>query len=173
VFPEGFDPVTFGLTLMPSPLADFDANDALDVADIDLLQFRIRYGYVSPSWLTSTLFDLNSDNAIDSPDVNLWVKDIKHTWFGDVNLDGEFNNRDFVQVFQSGQYEDEVAGNSTWSTGDCNTDGDFTTSDLIVAFQDGGYEAGPRAVVAEVPEPSGLTLLATGLCGFLRNRRVR
>ena len=35
------------------------------------------------------------------------------TWFGDVNLDGEFSSTDLVQVFQTGEYEDGIAGSST------------------------------------------------------------
>ncbi len=42
VFPEGFDPAASGLTLLPSPAGDFEANDILDAADIDLLVTKIR-----------------------------------------------------------------------------------------------------------------------------------
>ncbi len=70
------------------------------------------------------------------------VHALNKSYLGVVQLDGEFNSVDLVDVFQAGQYEDGIAGNSIWSTGDWNGDGDFTTSDLVVAFQDGGYEAG-------------------------------
>jgi hypothetical protein len=73
-------------------------------------------------------------------------------------LDGEFNSSDLVQVFQALEYEDDIAGNSTWGSGDWNADGDFTTGDLIVAFQDGGYEKGAFVTVQSVPEPSALAL---------------
>ena len=33
---------------------------------------------------------------------------------GDANRDGRFDSVDFVQVFQAGEYEDGIAGNSTW-----------------------------------------------------------
>ena len=44
-------------------------------------------------------------------------------------------------LFQFGEYEDGVDGNSLWSEGDWNCDGDFSTSDLVYAFQKGSYTA--------------------------------
>jgi hypothetical protein len=61
---------------------------------------------------------------------------------GDANLDGLFNSSDLVAVFQAGQYEDGVIGNSNWSTGDWNCDQEFDTGDLVLAFQAGIYELG-------------------------------
>jgi hypothetical protein len=60
---------------------------------------------------------------------------------GDSNHDGIFNSSDIVAVFQAGEYEDLISGNSTFEEGDWNQDGDFTTSDLVFAFQRGSYEA--------------------------------
>jgi hypothetical protein len=178
-FPAGFDPVAKGLTRMPSPVGDFDANDKLDVADIDMLQSRIRWYRFdrtfpqTQSWLPDAMFDLDSIHNVTQDDLAVWVKDVKRTWFGDANLDGEFNSTDLVAVFQSGQYEDEMNLNSSWSTGDWDTDGQFNSSDLVVAFQDGGYEVGRRTGVAAVPEPSGITLLVLACCSFLWIRTIR
>ena len=44
--------------------------------------------------LPAAMFDLNSDSYIDLEDHRIWVKDIKHTWYGDADLDGEFNSSD-------------------------------------------------------------------------------
>ena len=88
------------------------------------------------------MFDLNSDRTVDQADYRIWVKDLRQTWFGDANLDGEFNSGDLVAVFQAGEYEDVEEYNSGWATGDWNGDGVFDSSDLVVAFQDGGYEKG-------------------------------
>lgn len=60
---------------------------------------------------------------------------------GDVNHDGVFNSSDFVLLFQNGEYEDGIPGNSTFDEGDWNGDGDFTTADFVVAFQAGTYQA--------------------------------
>ena len=73
---------------------------------------------------------------------------------GDANQDGAFDSQDLVRVFQSGEFEDHVAHNSTWSEGDWDGDGDFTTSDLVRAFQAGGYRSGSQASLAARPEAS-------------------
>lgn len=58
---------------------------------------------------------------------------------GDANHDGRFDSADLIQIFQFGQYEDSVIGNSTWDSGDWNGDGDFDSADLVAAFQAGTY----------------------------------
>ncbi len=60
---------------------------------------------------------------------------------GDVNRDGRFDSSDLVAVFEAGEYEDDLAENSTWIDGDWNGDGDFTSDDVILAFQQGKYVA--------------------------------
>jgi uncharacterized protein YjbI with pentapeptide repeats len=179
VFPAEFDPIASGLTQMLSPLGDFNANDVLDVADIEMLEQRIRRSLL-PSWLPDAMFDVNSDGSVDQDDMRGWVMNLKHTWLGDANLDGEFDSADLVLVFEAGQYETTerfswggIANPATWSTGDWNTDGEFTSSDLVLAFQDGGYEAGPRATVVAVPEPGGFFPPIVGLCGLLSVACVR
>ena len=73
---------------------------------------------------------------------------------GDANRDGLFNSSDLVQVFQRGEYEDQIEGNSTWEDGDWNGDGDFTTADLVLAFQSGGYQAAASLHASEVDDVS-------------------
>jgi hypothetical protein len=138
---------------------DFDATGELTVEDFDLLSERVRAGTHRRG------FDLNADRLVDQADRQIWVHDLKGTYFGDANLDGEFNSSDLVLVFGAGEYEDDVAGNSSWATGDWNGDGEFTSIDLVTAFQDGGYAAGPR--VAAVPEPSTALLLVLGFVAVL------
>ena len=58
---------------------------------------------------------------------------------GDANLDGVFDSSDLVQMFQAGEYENDVAGDSVWADGDFNGDGEFDSSDLVLAFQAGTY----------------------------------
>jgi uncharacterized protein YjbI with pentapeptide repeats len=171
VFPGGFDPASLGLTYLQSLRGDLDGNGELTGSDVDLLSQRLR----DPGFMDwqSSLFDLNGDSTIDRRDLETWVDDVRATWFGDANLDGEFNSTDLIQVFQAGQYEDSFEDNSSWATGDWDADGDFTTSDLVAAFQDGGYEHGRRAAVADTPEPASWAcwlILSLGSAGACRVR---
>ena len=110
-----------------------DVNDdgVVDADDIDLVCGGIGSA--------NTQLDLNGDGAVTSDDVELLVEGVLRTSAGDSNADGVFNSSDLIQVFNRGEYEDGIAGNSRWSDGDWNCDGDFTSADLIAAFQADTY----------------------------------
>ena len=151
---------------VPEFIGDYDGNSILDAVDLDVLSEAIRSGK------TDTQFDLNRDGSVNDGDRSTWVVDLKMTYFGDANLDGEFSSSDLVSVFTVGKYETgEDAG---WSEGDWNGDGLFGSSDFVAAFADSGYEKGRRNPA--VPEPSGVTLILVGLTTFAlvrcRARRV-
>jgi hypothetical protein len=141
---------------------DFDGNGTLDATDIDLLSTEVRSGTNDPA------YDLNADQLVDDLDQTVWVETLRKTYFGDSNLDREFNTADLVQVFQAGVYEDTIDGNAGWESGDWNGDADFNSRDLVLAFQSGGYEIGPRP--AAVPEPSASLLLLIGIAMAVRRR---
>ncbi|MCA9199734.1 MAG: hypothetical protein KDA87_19475, partial [Planctomycetales bacterium] len=84
--------------------------------------------------------------------VNSTLGSVLVTAAGDANLDGVFDSSDLVRIFQEGQYEDGIVGNSNWRSGDWNGDGEFNTSDLVTAFQLGWYERGPRRPAAAVQD---------------------
>ncbi len=178
-FPDGFDPVTASLQFRPSSDGDFHVDGILNSIDIDLLTARLL-GVSHYSWdPPHAAFDLNDDNELDHTDRLFWVRHLRHTWFGDADLNGAFNSSDFVQVFVAGNYETgwgNPRGNSylhtSWSEGDWNGDGLFDSDDFVTAFQDGGYEQGPRTDAAAVPEPGGEVLLILGLAGVMRRRRI-
>jgi uncharacterized protein YjbI with pentapeptide repeats len=185
-FPAAFNPLHEGLTFQPSPIGDFDGNDVLDVADVDLLSTYLSVWLdgvylneefhgrpFSADWLDRTMYDVNHDGRITTADQRVWVQELKQTWFGDANLDGEFNSSDLVIVFQAGEYEDSIDDNSGWAEGDWDCDGDFTSKDIVLAFQDGGYERGPRAAVAFVPEPRSCILIWSAMSGFIVVQRRR
>ena len=147
---------------------DFNQDNEVDSEDIDVLASQIMENKQDAQ------FDLTLDGKVDASDLRSWVVDFKGTWFGDANLDGEFNTGDLVTVFQAGQYEDGIPMNSSWGDGDFNGDGEFNTSDLVVAFADGGFESGNRANVLAVPEPNSVALpLAGGLLVGIHSTRSR
>ena len=125
---------------------DFDGDGSLTSDDIDML-----FAAVTTS-SSDIEFDLNSDGRVDVEDRRFWIHDLAQTSFGDANLDGAFDSKDFVLAFQAGEYEDDIAGNSSWETGDWNLDGEFDSADFFVAFQGGTYERGVVAV--SIPEPA-------------------
>jgi hypothetical protein len=80
---------------------------------------------------------------------------------GDSNRDGLFDSSDLVDIFTVGEYEDNIAGNSTWEEGDWNRDGEFDSADLVMAFQCGGYDEGPIYARAQLLDP--IQMLDEGL----------
>lgn len=88
---------------------------------------------------------------------------------GDSDRDGSFTSSDLVQVFQIGEYEDQMVLNSSWEDGDWDADREFGSSDLVYAFQDGGYE---QAAAAIIPEPSATLLLLFGLLALCFRRPI-
>ena len=149
---DGSDPG--GLNTNP---CDFDGDGLLGIGDVDLLSAEIRAG------TNAAKFDLDGDGSVNSSDLKQFIEgpDKLNTYIGDANLDGEFNSSDFVVVFSASEYEDPIAGNSTWATGDWNGDGEFNSSDFVTAFSSAGYEQGPRPPVA-VPEPTTVLLASLG-----------
>ena len=140
---------------------DFDGNGDIDTADIDALTAAVAAG--------DTSFDLNGDSVVDNADRVVWVSEIAKTWFGDSNLDGEFNSSDFVGVFTSGKFE--TGNDASWAEGDWDGDGKFTTGDFVAAFTDGGFEMGPRVATQSVPEPSSILVVALSFLLGVRLRR--
>jgi uncharacterized protein YjbI with pentapeptide repeats len=160
---------TSGEVTLRGPLVtgDVDFDGRLTAGDVDALGAAVRGAS------TSVLYDLNGDGKVSSDDHMFWVSDVRRTWFGDSDFDGEFNSGDLVVSFQSGRYEDSVNGNAGWAMGDWDGDGDFTSGDLVLAFQGGGYEQGPYFAVptAAVPEPASVGLLLSGLVMLSRFRK--
>ncbi len=146
---------------------DFNENGVLDVRDLDILSRELREATAEPG------YDLDGDGIVGQLDRNYWVENLKQTWFGDTDLDGQFTSDDLTMVFQSGRYEDGIDGNATWSSGDWNGDGDFDSGDLVVAFTDGGFEQGPRPAMNAVPESTSFAILMATLIGVATVSRTR
>jgi hypothetical protein len=121
----------FELTFRLLP-GDFTADGRVDGEDLDQLAIGLQAGDLH--------YDLDSNGVVDTDDILLMATQILGTVIGDSNLDGRFDSTDLIQIFQAGQFEDGIPGNSRWAAGDWNGDGDFTTSDLVFAFQQGSYQ---------------------------------
>ena len=163
--PDGFEGFFDNLVIESGAgglVGDFNGNGELDIEDVDQLSAAIAEGQ-NPEG-----FDLTGDDVVNLDDLQLWVADLKGTWIGDANLDGEFVTSDFVDVFQSGKYE--TGAEASWSEGDWNADLRFDTSDFVQAFVDGGFEMGPREAVQVVPEPNGILMLLFGVICLVRRR---
>ncbi|MCP4192425.1 MAG: hypothetical protein GY768_17565 [Planctomycetaceae bacterium] len=132
-------------------VGDVTQDGKVDLADIDFLCTAASDDLSS---------DLNRDGLVNLADLTFLVEDVLKTGFGDANLDGVFDSSDLVMVFQAGQYEDQVAGNSTWATGDWNCDREFTTSDLVVAMQGGSFVSAAQPAI--LPGPLSLHEPTTG-----------
>lgn len=144
---------------------DFDGSGEINGDDMDALSGEVRAG------TNDAAFDLDGNGLVDQADRTVWIKDIRNSWFGDSNLDGEFNSSDFVAVFTGGLFETDQ--DATWALGDWDGDGKFNSSDFVAAFTDGGFEMGPRPdASASVPEPNSIMLLTIGGL-FLIARRKR
>ena len=143
---------------------DFNGNGELDAPDIDELTDAVL------AVSNDAKYDLDGSGGVESGDRSYWIETLSNTYFGDSNLDGEFNSSDFVAVFSAGEYEDGIEQNSTWAEGDWNGDKDFDSSDFVAAFSSGGYEKGPRAVNA-VPEPTSVALIGMAIAFFGTVRR--
>lgn len=125
-------------TLPQGEEADFDGDGELTEVDINMLTAVVQ------SSIENSKFDLNGDRRVDTEDRRIWVEEKKRTYFGDANLDGEFNSSDLVVLFQGGYYEHPEKGRALWHDGDFNGDGVFNTQDFVLAMSSGGYEQGPR-----------------------------
>ena len=115
--------------------ADLDNDGNFDADDIDLFNAALASGTTS---LLVHNFDF-SDLTVDDDDRIALINFYFGTFFGDSDLDGWFDSSDFVIVMQSGEYEDEIVGNSGWEEGDWNGDADFTTGDFQFVFSFGNY----------------------------------
>ena len=142
---------------------DFNRDGSLGINDVDALADAVRNND------SSLKHDVNNDEVTDKEDLRIWVKDLKRTWFGDANLDGEFGQLDLVNVLAAAKYgQGNVA---TWSEGDWNADGLFNQLDVVAALQDDGYLKGPQIAITVVPEPSSAALLFVGVALFALRRR--
>jgi hypothetical protein len=115
------------------PAGDLSGDGIVNAVDINQLCAAIH--------ANDLIGDLNRDGTTDLQDHGYLVDRLLGTSLGDVNLDGRFDSRDLVLVFQRGLYEQNLAEDAVWESGDWNCDGRFDSADLVAAFATGRYQS--------------------------------
>ena len=136
---------------------DFDGDGELLANDVNLLCAAIR-GEANPSE-----FDLNEDGLVDLTDQRIWVEDVRDTFFGDTDLDGQVSFADFLAL--SANFGDSDAG---WEHGDFDCNAFVEFPDFLQLSANFGSEA---AAIASVPEPNCSWMLVAIACLFRRHRK--
>jgi fibronectin-binding autotransporter adhesin len=132
--------------------------------------------------------DLPSGSTFDGVTLASNAVAVRYTYYGDTNLDGTVDTTDF------GAFIDGVAnGGNSWATGDFTYDGtadlgnDFNLflasyltlhpgglGELAPIVEASSLSAGQKAqLLAAIPEPTSLGLLAAGAMGLMSRRRRR
>ena len=123
---------------------DFDADQNLSAADIDLL-FAELDKLEPRGW-----FDVDGNGIVDVADQVHWVESLVGTSFGDADLNGQVEFADFLVLSSNfGQ-----AGG--WAAGDFDGSGDVQFADFLQLSANFGNT---NMAAANVPEPSSITLL--------------
>jgi hypothetical protein len=144
-------------------VGDFDGDGILTASDIDTLTAAIIDGPFE------TRFDLNGDGSVDADDSLFWITDLKETFFGDTDFNGQVNAGDLNTLALNWRAADVTS----WAQGDFNGDGNVDASDLnslALNWRSGVIQAASAAVV---PEPSSISLLMLGGFALLRSFRRR
>ncbi len=156
-----------GYTYIANFQADYNGDNQLNCADIDLLTAAIVAGS------TDLTYDLTGDGQVTVADRDAWLAGAGAVFIdsgnpflpGDANLDGTVDGSDFI-IWNANKFTQ----NSAWCGGDFNTDGFVDGGDFILwnmfKFQSADL---PRSAV---PEPGHMFFLL-GMAGWgIRARRV-
>ncbi|HRK30156.1 MAG TPA: PEP-CTERM sorting domain-containing protein [Tepidisphaeraceae bacterium] len=146
---------------------DMNFIDGTNAADIDRLYSQ--RGATGDIWQ----FDLNVDQAVTNSDMDVLVRTILLTEYGDATLDRAINLDDFTALAAS------FGGAGGWANGDFNGDALVNLDDFTVLAANFGFTGAgdmplpPGAFVARgapVPEPASLSAMAA-VAGLLSVRR--
>ena len=116
-----------GLTVIDP--CDINGDGTCDVRDIDVITQRVIDGLATAEQRTALIEDAAPVGF--------------HTYLGDSNLDGRFDEQDLVDAFIVGKYLSDRQAH--WADGDWNGDQVFDQEDFVAAFIAGGYLAAPRS----------------------------
>ncbi|MFT3784574.1 MAG: PEP-CTERM sorting domain-containing protein [Tepidisphaeraceae bacterium] len=155
---------------------DFDSDGTLDADDMDLMYATptgSTLGFTPPAF---AIYDLNGNTVVNktpqavNSDADVWVHALKHTEYGDIDLDGKVNFSDLLVL--ASNYNAPTGG---WAQGDMDGVEGVAFGDLLLlaahyGFTSTGTFAADWALAQSmVPEPT----LAAGLgtAGLLLRRR--
>lgn len=124
------------ITVLPgvSPLQHGDVNrdGIVDGTDLELLVARnvAQEVHVPP-----LRFDMTGDGRETQHDVDHWIEFIAETQYGDLDLDGDVDFADFLQLSNN-----FGSTNAVWSDGDLDGDGNVAFADFLILSQNFGFE---------------------------------
>jgi len=148
--------------LPPGVPGDFDANNVVNAADIDLL--------LAGCGTNNLLYDLDGNGTVDFGDTQVLVRNILDTEMGDINLDG---NVDLDDLTILGTFYG-VEGEHGWAQGDLDGKGASADVDLDDLTIFGTYYGSQRSHTtggSPVPDPPSLLLAMAGALALVRRRR--
>jgi hypothetical protein len=151
---------------------DFNASGGTNLDDLDALVNAVAG--TSDLWL----YDLSYNSSVDFDDINLMVRVVLDSQFGDLNLDGRVDQTD-LNTFSANWGQ----SNRTWSSADLNGDDIVDLFDFFLLAPHWGWGVpgglAPATVVLDgvtystlIPEPATLgVLFGVGVLGLSRRRR--
>jgi hypothetical protein len=142
-------------------LGDLNGDDAVGADDIDEL-----YGHVG---LHEPEFDVNGDWAVNTDDVGSLVRDVLASEYGDADLDGDVDWRDYLTLKRSITQPPAAPG---WAEGNFDGQPGVGWGDYALARDGFGFPgAAPATDGAAVPEPASMAVMSLAALGLLIGRR--
>lgn len=153
--------ISFQALIQSGIFGDFDKDGQLRAADIDLLSAAIASGENAP------VFDVDGSSTLDALDIAFWVTEIKGSFLGDTDLNGNVEFADFLALSKN------FGQPGGWADGDFDGDGDIAFADFLALSTNFGAMS---EATAAAPEPDGKTallfaFLGIGILGHARRRR--
>ncbi len=144
-------------------LGDFNLDDTLDAADIDLLADNLGGD--------ADIYNLTGFPNVDQSDLDFLVTQLLGGTAGDANLNGTVEQGDLDAVLQNWGQTDSTNPQLGWASGDLNGNGQVEQGDLDLVLQNWGNTPAPNFDGVAVPEPGAALVFATAL--FVSRQRAR
>ncbi len=109
---------------------EVDAFDDVNRAVADVYNNRMLWRNLDDAVWMDLSCDMNGDRVLDKSDIDMVVKDILGTDYGDVDLDGDVDDDDMDIILNN---IDPNTYGATWCEGDMDGDGYVTVDDLYMA----------------------------------------